>query len=1270
MAKDTFTIPTGGFGGSPGRKGEFDFGGYGGPDRREKKRITIEELNREGIEALRTRPELLEPKDERTAFETVLDWLDVPRNIVAHGIARLAGMQQKDFAKIQERGTWGMKQVRMSEILRHLGVKNDVVRGIVGFVGDVAIDPLLWASLGSTTGKAIARWLPRVKASGWSQLKAARSGVVASELAEALGPAATKAVASLVKRGKGKALLAGRGGGYLTQWLARNVVRGDSIGAAARAWMAKYGIGGRNVFRMPFTQVAGPLIKRGKMARAYKAMLTGAEDVAKLSKVGLAGRAIGTTRLAQRFLDAQREARKTGNLEAVKRIGRKLKDVARRGEEQFWRLGHEVKFRAKAMTGLEQMARSDLVRATNIQDAPDVLKLWQSVIMGPADAPKGTWKYFIRHIFGPPPSYMHQTELAAHYRRSIGALQARRQAYASMQPITDDLVRHLVQQGTWGTDEKQVTQLLGHMMDIGDELQALHPKDWGRQFWAEKRLGEMMADPKVLAFRKAFQAKLNAVLRVGRKSGLPTGYIPSYFARTASEAAKPHLGEQLERVGGKGLQYTPTYGASTVQPFVHGRTAMVEYGKAGSTPINLLSTEVDDIARLTREGYLPAMMGVKKGEDPIYFGIGHVASPEISTPAELAAAVSDYGARGYRVRPANWRLSASHYDWLIQEGGKGTGLQTILGDIGAEQMKQQRASLFNMDPATSFSVRMSQHEQAMAALDLKRLAREHAALVLPHGSQGVTPDSLQSMGLAIPKLPTAQEHPFVRLLGRTIYGQIDDPNTLVGRLAFPVPVTEMLNRATEVWNGTEGVNKLIGATDMGMAWFKRWALFHPAYILRNMWQNFFGTLMAGGKPMRAAHWAFGSKEVRSIWDAIEKGTVNQLKGSVTLAGRNYTLKELAGEALRMNMATGGQTAQIVPDAFRGAGRAKDVARQAAFAGRRIGDTVRTLNAHVETAQRLGGWFSFMELGMAPKPAAMQTLLAMPDLSDITKFERNILARIWPWYRWMKKNGALQLLHYLPSQPAWMASVDKFQNFAEGMSHLWRAEGVEDVPQELRARWMREMQAAQVFGDTRQGAAWLMRSWFPFEEMQSLATGAVEPGEMMRYLFGSMRPGIKFGAEMATGSDIFRRQPRPAFKTEDLPGLVPKALIGASGTALDNLAAIRPLREYGRRVWEQPTVAGGIGRAVLGGAIQPLSSEAGLREIDLRTTELLAELRRHINRAMENRDMPNVQALLAQFVQVLRERQRLGLKIPKASVGALAGAGMTAERAYPGIERGK
>lgn len=80
-------------------------------------------------------------RDARTPFVKALDLIDLPRNLVANTL--FPGIAAESRAK-GETGTLGLGRVNFSDALGKLGVENRVVRGIVGLIGDTALDPLTY----------------------------------------------------------------------------------------------------------------------------------------------------------------------------------------------------------------------------------------------------------------------------------------------------------------------------------------------------------------------------------------------------------------------------------------------------------------------------------------------------------------------------------------------------------------------------------------------------------------------------------------------------------------------------------------------------------------------------------------------------------------------------------------------------------------------------------------------------------------------------------------------------------------------------------------------------------------------------------------------------------------------------------------------------------------------------------------------------------------------------------------------------------------------
>lgn len=121
-------------------------------DKRAIKRLSIEELNNMDIEAIQQRW-ANSRFDSRDAVTKFLDVIDIPRNVLMGTLApslRRKAEERGDIAAL------GQGRVNFSDVLESMGVENRVVRGVVGFVGDVLFDPLTYAG-GAGFIKAVAQ---------------------------------------------------------------------------------------------------------------------------------------------------------------------------------------------------------------------------------------------------------------------------------------------------------------------------------------------------------------------------------------------------------------------------------------------------------------------------------------------------------------------------------------------------------------------------------------------------------------------------------------------------------------------------------------------------------------------------------------------------------------------------------------------------------------------------------------------------------------------------------------------------------------------------------------------------------------------------------------------------------------------------------------------------------------------------------------------------------------------------------------------------------
>jgi hypothetical protein len=147
----------------------------GAAEQRAVPRMSIAELNAMDMEQIRARF-LNSRRDDRPAFVRVLDLIDAPRNVVANLIFRDAA---RKAAVAGDTGAFGLPRVTFSDALRELGVENRVVRGVVGFAGDFALDPLTYVG---PAGWGLRAGSVAVRKGGQKALSAfAKRGVVSDD---------------------------------------------------------------------------------------------------------------------------------------------------------------------------------------------------------------------------------------------------------------------------------------------------------------------------------------------------------------------------------------------------------------------------------------------------------------------------------------------------------------------------------------------------------------------------------------------------------------------------------------------------------------------------------------------------------------------------------------------------------------------------------------------------------------------------------------------------------------------------------------------------------------------------------------------------------------------------------------------------------------------------------------------------------------------------------------------------------------------------------
>lgn len=121
-------------------------------EKRKRPRLTLDDL--ESLSETELSQQLLaEPTDKRSGFQRFFDLIDLPRNVIANVFFRGTAAKKAGDSDAP-RGTFGLPKVFFSDVLDEMGFEPGFVRSVLGFVGDVALDPLTY--LGGAGGAKVA----------------------------------------------------------------------------------------------------------------------------------------------------------------------------------------------------------------------------------------------------------------------------------------------------------------------------------------------------------------------------------------------------------------------------------------------------------------------------------------------------------------------------------------------------------------------------------------------------------------------------------------------------------------------------------------------------------------------------------------------------------------------------------------------------------------------------------------------------------------------------------------------------------------------------------------------------------------------------------------------------------------------------------------------------------------------------------------------------------------------------------------------------------
>lgn len=250
-----------------------------------------------------------------------------------------------------------------------------------------------------------------------------------------------------------------------------------------------------------------------------------------------------------------------------------------------------------------------------------------------------------------------------------------------------------------------------------------------------------------------------------------------------------------------------------------------------------------------------------------------------------------------------------------------------------------------------------------------------------------------------------------------------------------------------------------------------------------------------------------------------------------------------------------------------------------------------VNQKMSNFMRLNMFQAYLQNGNDVKSAARRVIESQFDYSAATQIEQQVFKRMFPFYSWMRNNGAYQIKKLMES-PVYAASYPKVQAAIEEA-----IAGDDRVPLQQRPNWMRQQLSLQVGKDPDHRFALMFGGALPAADVFQYLTPVLGPEgvqDFLRYFVSGLNPVLGSAIDLGTGRERFSGR-----------------TIGAEGdvTPIEYIKnQVRPLAEIGKvgkafgESFDQ-----GVGRLFLGGRVQNMDAErvssTKLRELQDRETRL-------------------------------------------------------------------
>lgn len=389
--------------------------------------------------------------------------------------------------------------------------------------------------------------------------------------------------------------------------------------------------------------------------------------------------------------------------------------------------------------------------------------------------------------------------------------------------------------------------------------------------------------------------------------------------------------------------------------------------------------------------------------------------------------------------------------WYMNEHR--TEIVNALGEHGLSDLH------FETDPITLIARRASQHFRAMANVNFRRMTAPYIKTltkdefrVLPPGAAPNTRllDGIDVRQLDANVINQAKiDLPFAPLADDTRLIQL-----------WPEDMAKAYEDFARTFKEDEVVSELLKTVDSITSWWKISVLALPRWWTINMIGGSILSKMAGANLVdMPVMWKEQWGSVRKVYGLATKGKVGEFSFTKMIQVGELVMSE--SEAMHMGIRSGlingGRTwheqLPALRMAFPESKKLFGVLSKDGLLGRSIGKWFR-INAWTDDMWRWTTYLSLRKQGLGHQEAVDRVIKFLFDYGDLSRFEREWGTRLWPFYRWMRNNMALQIKHTL-EKPSYAAAFPKLLN---GLQE--QLDDEDRLPQSLQPRWLRDALAIQ------------------------------------------------------------------------------------------------------------------------------------------------------------------------------------------------------------------